>query len=152
MPTSSSPLPSIARPLPRRGEPCANCGAEVDAAYCGACGEQRRAPDALPPLQLFLLLNVVFFLAAPRLGLFRYGISREAAAEVVARAAGRAPATPAVPVPEAPALVEVVRRTGWSAAELRARFDRAAAVLVTLLLGGGYVFYAAVTAVTARSL
>ena len=78
-----------------------------------------------PPLQLFLLLNVVFFLAAPRVGLFRYGISRPAAEAVVEYAAGRQQRI-RVPVPEWRQLVAVARRTGWSAAELQARFNAVA--------------------------
>lgn len=71
-----------------------------------------------PPLQLFLLLNVVFFLAAPRLGLFRYEISAPYAASLQERVERGPPARSL----GGRVLLDAVRRSG-SADVFRARYN-----------------------------
>lgn len=100
------------------------------ATLLGRPGEVTRAYVAgarcryTPPLQLFLLINVVFFLAAPRIGLFRYSMPREMAAAVVARANGPRPASARM-APAERVLVEKVRRDHWTAEELHSRYNAA---------------------------
>jgi hypothetical protein len=73
-----------------------------------------------PPLQLFLLLNVVFFLAAPRLGLFRYQIDAQYAEALAARVNG-----PPSRYLASRVMIDAVRRSGGSATAFRARYNAA---------------------------
>ncbi len=74
-----------------------------------------------PPVQLFLLLTVVFWLAAPRLGLLRYSIGREGAAAIVSWAHRPPPRRPLPLVDRA--MLDAARRTGATAEQFHARIN-----------------------------